>query len=261
VLEERKELVQKIPCIVFSHEDMEFVKGPPEMQRWFFNQTCSMIQPGYLESLRTYGKLLKSRNAVLKDGRTDLLEVFDHQLAIEGIRLQSERKKILEVFNSVFAGIFHQVSELDSPVFIEYKASWNTDDPLEIMSILKRRKEYDLQLRTTTTGPQRDKFIFRYKNQDFSTLASTGQFRLMSLVLRSAQAQLLIQEKKKKPIFLLDDVLLELDDTKRKRFLETLPSFDQAFYTFLPDEPVKEYIKGNKITFNVKNGRFYEESS
>ena len=260
VLEDRRELVETIPCVVFSHEDMEFVKGPPEMQRWFFNQTCSMINSEYLDSLRTYSKLVKTRNAVLKDGRTDLLEVYNHQLAVQGIELQKVRKKTLEAFNQIFAEVFPYVSGLDEPVWIEYKPSWNSDDPLEVLSFLEKRRNYDLQLKTTTSGPHRDKFIFRYQGQDFSLIASTGQIRLVSLVLRSAQAQLLAQTRQKEPVFLIDDVLLELDDGKRKRFLETLPKFSQAFYTFLPDEHIKEYIQGDRITYSVKQGTFYEES-
>jgi len=259
-LEDRRELVETIPCVVFSHEDMEFVKGPPEMQRWFFNQTCSMMNSDYLDSLRSYSKIVKTRNAVLKDGRTDLLDVYNHQMVIEGLFLQNERKKTLEAFNNVFSQVYPYVSGLDEPVSIEYKPSWNSEDSLEILALLEKRRNYDLHLKTTTSGPHRDKFIFRYKGQDFSLLASTGQFRLISLVLRSAQAQMLAQQRNKEPIFLIDDVLLELDDKKRKKFLETLPTFSQAFYTFLPDEHVKEYIQGDRITYSVQNGIFYEES-
>jgi DNA replication and repair protein RecF len=58
----------------------------------------------------------------------------------------------------------------------------------------------------------------------------------------------------KKPILLLDDVLLELDPEKRRRFLEALPEYDQAFYTFLPEEPYQRYQKSDTLVYQVQNG-------
>jgi DNA replication and repair protein RecF len=64
------------------------------------------------------------------------------------------------------------------------------------------------------------------------------------------------------PILLLDDVLLELDPGKRKRFLELLPgrgSGAQAFFTFLPGEPWTEYSGGDTIAYKVSDGGFTDK--
>jgi DNA replication and repair protein RecF len=62
----------------------------------------------------------------------------------------------------------------------------------------------------------------------------------------------------KKPVLLLDDVLLEMDSEKRRRFLSVLPAYDQAFYTFLPDEPYQNYRKEDTLVYTVKNGMLYK---
>jgi DNA replication and repair protein RecF len=59
----------------------------------------------------------------------------------------------------------------------------------------------------------------------------------------------------KKPVLLLDDVLLELDGEKRLKFISVLPEYDQAFYTFLPEEPYTKYRKDNTIIYRMKNGK------
>ena len=67
------------------------------------------------------------------------------------------------------------------------------------------------------------------------------------------------EAKPRWPILLLDDVLLELDVGKRRRFLELLPppgQGAQAFFTFLPEEPWTEYANGDTIVYKVHNGRF-----
>jgi DNA replication and repair protein RecF len=90
---DRKDLLSIAPTIVFCHEDMEFVSGTPERRRWFFDQTLSLYDPVYLEDLRRYRRVLKSRNAVLRDnmqktgGIDTVLDALDPQLAEYGLKL------------------------------------------------------------------------------------------------------------------------------------------------------------------------------
>ena len=125
---------------------------------------------------------------------------------------------------------------------------------------LQDRLPRDLAMKTTTSGPHRDKFFFFHQDQDFIGVASTGQMRLMSLLLRLSQASMVQKLGGKNPVLLLDDVLLELDFDKRKRFLANLPDYEQAFFTFLPDEQVAEYLKNDALCYRVEKGRFHEAS-
>jgi DNA replication and repair protein RecF len=58
----------------------------------------------------------------------------------------------------------------------------------------------------------------------------------------------------KNPMLLLDDVLLEMDGEKRRRFLSVLPGYDQAFYTFLPEEPYQRYRREDTLVYTVEGG-------
>lgn len=260
LIQDRAELVSIVPCVIFCHEDIDFVKGPPELQRWFFNQTCSMIDANYLQHLRRYTRVLKSRNQVLKDGRRDLLPIYDEQLVEEGLVLRGYRQGAIDLVNQAVARIFHAVSDLKKDFKIQYRPNWaEALDKEQAMEELQRRRDQDLAQRTSTSGPHRDRFNFVYDGADFTHIASTGQFRLISLIMRAAQAEILHSQRGKKPVLLVDDVLLELDDDKRKKFLACLPEFSQAFYTFLPDEHLRQYIQGDKTTFLVKDGEFHEK--
>jgi DNA replication and repair protein RecF len=63
---DRKELIQNIPCVVFSHSDMQIIIGPPYLQRRFFNQTLSIYDIVFIDLLRKYKKILLFRNRILK---------------------------------------------------------------------------------------------------------------------------------------------------------------------------------------------------
>ncbi|MDR2746499.1 MAG: DNA replication/repair protein RecF, partial [Treponema sp.] len=84
--------------------------------------------------------------------------------------------------------------------------------------------------------------------------ASTGQRRLLALLLRIAQARRFSETTGRNPVLLLDDVLLELDPEKRRKFLSILPDYDQAFYTFLPEEPYERYRKSDTVVYYVSDG-------
>ena len=92
-IQDRKELINTIPCILFCHDDMRFATGEPECRRFFIDQSLTLYDSSYIDDLRNYKKILKSRNQILKNHEYQMLEVFDSQLAQFGIKIQQKRKK------------------------------------------------------------------------------------------------------------------------------------------------------------------------
>jgi DNA replication and repair protein RecF len=263
--EDRKELLSIVPCVVFCHEDMEFVAGSPERCRWFFDQALSLYDPVYLDDLRGYRKVLKSRNSVLKDYRQGhntnpepLLDALDQQAASYGFRLMEKRETAARLFSTVFAQLFEQVSGITG-MTVQYNPSWKVSCADEAVALLQKRRSADMATGVSLSGPHRDRYIFNLDGREFAGNASTGQRRLLALLLRVAQARRYRETTGRNPILLLDDVLLEMDGEKRRRFLAALPDYDQAFYTFLPEEPFQHYRTGDTLVYYVKQGRIETE--
>ncbi len=254
---DRKELVERFPCIVFCHEDISFVSGAPENRRRFFNQTMSLNSPVFVDLLRRYNHVIRLRNAAVRSGQFDTLPVFDQQAAAAGLDIVRRRRETVEEFNETFSSLFAYVSGIEDRVTIRYSPSWKGCDSIDsVVEVLNKKREIDRMMMTTTSGPHRDRFVFVYRDRDFSRTASTGQLRLLSLVLRVAQAVHFCAVSRGRPLLLLDDVLLELDPEKRRRFIEVLPEYDQAFFTFLPDERYDRYRRGDTVVYRVASGRF-----
>jgi len=264
--EDRRELLSIAPSIVFCHEDMEFVSGSPERRRWFFDQTLSLYDPVYLEDLRRYRRVLKSRNTILRDNALGklaenpepVLDALDPQFAMYGIKLIEKREKAAEEFSALFSSLYEEVSGIKG-IKVRYIQSWKNPEPCELLSDyivdrLKQRRSSELAAGLSLCGPHRDRYQFAHNGNDFTIRASTGQKRLLALLLRAAQARRYSAVTGQNPILLLDDVLLEMDGEKRKRFLSVLPAYDQAFYTFLPEEPYQRYQKEDTLVYNVING-------
>ena len=266
--EDRRELLSITPTIVFCHEDMEFVSGSPERRRWFFDQTLSLYDTVYLDDLRRFKKVLKTRNTILREHANKrlqenpepVLDALEPQFAMYGLKLTEKREKAVQEFSSLFSALYEEVSGI-SGIKVDYFNTWRkmagdadiikADD---VVSFLKERRAHDMTAGVSLSGPHRDRYVYSRDGTDFVIRASTGQRRLLALLLRAAQSCRFSVESGLNPVLLLDDVLLEMDGDKRQRFLSILPAYDQAFFTFLPDEPYQRYKKDATLIYNVKNG-------
>ncbi len=258
---DRKDLIYCLPCIVFSHDDIEFVRGEPENRRRFFDQTMTMYDPVFFDDLRRYKMVLKQRNAAIKDQRTELLDIYDQKLATYGLQIMRSRRAVANSFSAIFPDIYNAVSQDDRRIDIVYRPSWSEELGYEaVIGKLFDQRETDLKMNTTTSGPHRDRFLITDRNGLFTSSASTGQMRLASLVFRSAQASFYRQKTGQNPIFLIDDVLLELDTQKRARYLSYLGHYNQAFFTFLPEEKyfgsMFDITGDETIMYTVREGCF-----
>jgi DNA replication and repair protein RecF len=230
--QDRKDLPELVPCIIFCHEDMEFVSGSPERRRWFFDQSLSLYDPVYLEDLRRYRRVLRSRNALLRENfnrvnftrdHESMLQSLDTQLVSYGVRLMEKRESAAELFSQVFTLLYGEVSGIDG-ISIRYVSSWKEKDEGRITALLVEKREAELAAGVSLSGPHRDRYSFvRNRTVEFAGNASTGQRRLLALLLRIAQARRFSDMTGKKPVLLLDDVLLEMDGEKRRKFLSVMP--------------------------------------
>ncbi len=145
---DRKELVDTIPCVLFNHDDLDFATGSPDRKRFFIDQSLSMYDSSYIDLLRTFKKVLKTRNLVLKERNTGILDVLDAQLAESGMAVIRKRSSTIRDFNRVFARLYGEVSGIDN-VNIEYSPSWKVDTPDKVLVQLAEKREFDLTMGTS----------------------------------------------------------------------------------------------------------------
>lgn len=255
LINDRKILIEGTPCIVFCHEDIAYVRGSPEKRRQFFDQTLSFFDAVYIDLYRAYRRILRERNEALKTGAHDLIDIYDEQMANYGIELQKRRFECVQKFNSSFGILFKTISRIEEELSIKYRPSWDSvDETADAIRLLQNNRRKDVLHMTTTSGPHRDDFVFEMKEKNFARYASTGQTRLCSLVLRVAQSNFILVETGKRPILLIDDVLLELDQKKRSAFIQNLPSYEQILFTFLPDENFLAFRQRDTLVYFVEDG-------
>lgn len=266
-INDRKELINTIPCILFCHDDLRFATGEPEARRFFIDQSLSLYDSTYIDEIRNYKKVLKSRNQILKEHNYEMLDVYDSQLAQYGLIIQDRRKKAIFQFNQIFGKLFEEITGIDG-VSISYHPSWREIEQenekifpasQDILRLLYNNREKDINLESTSSGPHRDRIDFVKDHHLFVPTASTGQCRLISLILRVAQAIYYTRASGLRPVLLMDDVLLELDPDKRAKLTGLLPEYEQLFCTFLPGEPYERYMHDTTKVYKIEKGEWYEQ--
>ncbi len=250
-----KELISTIPCILFYGDDIEFAVGVPARKRFFIDQSVSLCNSDYLDQLVKYNKILRSRNIVMEQKKINLIDSIDQMFAPIALYITAERSKMIKAYNENFAELYEKISGV-SGVEIVYRPTVKVETEAELLVKLAEQRHSDLKERTTAIGPHRDKIHFIKDGKPFIEKASNGQRRLLSLVLRILQAKEYSRVTNRKPVFLMDDIMLELDPEKRTKFMALLPEYEQLFCTFLPGEPYKNYQKEKTKIYFVEDGTF-----
>jgi len=138
----------------------------------------------------------------------------------------------------------------------------NNVEPTEFLDRLRKWRERDFALGSTSVGVHKDDLAFLLNGNDARVYASQGQKRTISLSLKLAEIELIKAETGEKPVLLLDDVLSELDDSRQKELINGITDI-QTLITCTGVNLIKKGLtEGDNVTvFNVDNGRIFGEKN
>lgn len=254
--------------VMFAPEDLNLVKGSPQVRRRFIDMEIGQVQPIYIYHLGQYQKVLKQRNHLLKDlqrkkhsDRT-MLQVLTDQL-IEHAALIIEKRFIFLDLLQKWAQPIHQgISRGLEKLEITYQASIHVSEELnkaKIVNIYHEKfaevENREVERGTTLIGPHRDDLVFSVNGKDVQTYGSQGQQRTTALSLKLAEIELIHSEVGEYPILLLDDVLSELDDFRQSHLLHTIQGKVQTFVSTTSVNGIQHETLEKAELFRIENGK------
>ena len=233
------DFIREFHCVIFSPEDRMLTGGSSGYRRKFFDILISTVEPEYLHRLSCYSRALLQRNRALKQNFR-LGSAFDMELA-ENAPFIAERRacyagKLAVAINTLLAG--------KSYVDVIYKSD-TPETPEQFLKLLHSRRESELRRCCTMTGIHLDEVEIIFNGKPLRTFGSTGQIRLISLLMKLAQFQMFRHGSSAPVTVLADDITGELDESNFKLFLETIKGADQCFFTFASQIP--EQLRGGQI--------------
>lgn len=263
------ELVGMVNSVLFTADDIQLVFGPPAGRRRYLDILISQADNQYLKGLQRYQRVVQQRNQLLRlvrDGRAraDELEFWDGELVREGAWLTWKRHEAMKTLYSWCAQRHRDLSGTDEEVRLEYRPSVPVAEDSNAVEknfrdSLAASQAKERATAVTAAGPHRDDFSLLIDGVDMGTFASRGQARTIALTLRLAEAAYLSAVRHEAPIILLDDVLSEMDASRRLRVMEQVTQYQQVLITTTDLEPVRDFFGPAASYFRVGEGKVYRE--
>ena len=253
--------ISNMNIIIFYPEDLELIKGSPNIRRRFLNLELSQLYSNYLTITSDYNKLLKMRNDCLKSDIKDenYFDILTEYLINKAILIYKMRKKFIDKINEKIKSIFFDISGLDN-FYIKYKTSIEFENFEEdyLKTIMREKfkniRNQELKFKSTLIGPHRDDLEFYIEDLNLKFYGSQGQQRMAILSLKLSEIEIFKKYKGYNPILLLDDVFSELDENKKNNLLKYIDSEIQTIITTTDLNNIDKSIIDKSKIIRIKQG-------
>jgi DNA replication and repair protein RecF len=228
------DLAKIVNVVLFEPKDVMFFRGSPKVRRNFLDISISKKSALYFDYISRYEKVLKERNDLLKSENPDklLLEATTEMLVKLSGSIVSYREMYVKDINDILIKITRVLAGVCENIELVYKpfVPNNKDFSKNALQAFKRAEENDIKKKVTTIGIHREDISLNLNGRDISEFGSQGENRLVALALKISP-YFLIEDKDKRPIIVLDDVMSELDQSHRQKLITFLKKFEQVFIT------------------------------
>jgi DNA replication and repair protein RecF len=265
VLQTARELMGVLPAVLFTPGDLNIVSEGPNHRRRLMDMTLCQLYPTYITALSAYNKIQRQKQKMLSKRNTnridiDLLSVYNVQLAKYGASIITKRARFMEEFKQIASQFHGHLSRGKENLTLRYKTVSAVTDPNSEEPIINSQLSKHFAIRLPQeiacgfciTGPHRDNILLYADEIELKVYGSQGQSRTAAIALKMAEREYLKNKLSEPPLLLLDDVLSELDESRRRMILSRLNE-GQIFITGCENRRTK-LTQGRVI--RVKNGTF-----
>ena len=261
------DLLGNLNAVFFGSVELGIVSGEPSLRRRYLDLELSQISPKYVYNLASYKKVLEQRNRLLKDLRdrpikNNGLEAWTDQLVQLGSALMEKRQFFLENIAPMANEKHRYLTAQQESLEVRYLPSIEVESGANperfttaFFDAFKRAEQEELRRGLTLVGPHRDDLQFFINGKDARAFGSQGQQRTVALALKLAEYGLMESHVGEAPILLLDDVLSDLDDARRKCLLEHVEAHGQTFITCTNTRAFPKSALDSASAFQVTSGK------
>ncbi len=260
------ELIGQINAVQFSARDLELIYGTPTLRRRYLDILISQLDNRYLRALQRYQRVIYQRNHLLRgvrEGRSEMgeLEFWDEELVEQARYIMAQRIETVRRLSELTAPIHGELTSQRESLQLVYRPSVELGEDTseeaiarELRATMNEQRRREVAQGATVVGPHRDDVEIIVDGKNAGTYASRGQSRTIILAMKLAEARYLRTRRQIEPILLLDDVLSELDSTRRDHVLDTASQCEQCFITATDVEPIEQRVLSQMTRFVVQQG-------
>ncbi|MBQ9079619.1 MAG: DNA replication/repair protein RecF [Clostridia bacterium] len=260
------DMIGSLSSVLFCPEHLSVVKEGPAMRRNYLDIAISQLRPVYISALQRYTKVLKQRNKLIRDAEDDrrtfneTIDFWSDQLAAEAATIARLRVEYLRRARVLVASFFSDMTGgREVPELIYAGSSHDEEDmyldaaatKAKYLKLLSENHDREIGAGTTLWGIHKDDITINLNDHPARVFASQGQQRSIALAMKLSEGEICREERGEYPIFLLDDVLSELDAGRRNYLINEIKG-RQVIMTTCETLPV-----GDAKVIKVDGGRYY----
>jgi len=239
------EAIGELAVVSFFPEDVQLLAEAPSARRRYLDAMVGQVQRRHRSETREYQRVLEQRNSLLRALRADTrpgpgeppvmeLGFWDSELIRLAASISLRRLETVRELVAPFRAAATRFSGADS-LSLAYASQVEGDTVDEraeaYRALLWQKRERELWQGTTLVGPHREDLAVSALGRSLPTFASRGEQRSAVLSLKLAEAAWIRERVGELPVFLLDDVLSELDPGRRNALVDALPEGAQTLIT------------------------------
>ena len=257
-----RDLLGCFHAVIFTPDHLNLIKEGPHKRRNFLDMALCSLDLKYTDQLLNYQKIIKNRNALLRQCRerpemADMLEIWDEKLAEAGAYIALARREYIDRLSEYAKNYYSEISDGAEKLKLIYLNQF-TKDPatqeeyrrLMLDRLLKMRRT-DIEMGQTMSGIHKDDILMLLSGKSMKFFASQGQIRSAVLAIKLGEAQCITAKVGTEPVLLLDDILSELDG-KRQKFIFRRMEGRQTLLSTCELGKIRQ--KGDKV-FRIKEGK------
>lgn len=271
-MDRMSDIVGSFRAVLFCPEHLSLIKDGPAERRNYMDVAISRMYPMYMHSLQTYHSVLKQRNALLKQAVFDrrsfdaTVELWSERLAEEAAVIAEARLKFIRRANGYVAACFSEMTgDREQPTMVyDGSSGQNEEEYLDreatkkkYMELLMASHDREIAAGATLWGIHKDDLDIRLNGKSARIYASQGQQRSLALAMKLAEGEICREEFGDDPVFLFDDVLSELDASRRDFLIRRIKD-KQVILTTCESETL--FSLDDARIIRVENGNYSEMS-
>lgn len=231
-----------VPSVVFTPDDLSIVKGTSRNKRKALDNLGFQINVNYAKVVKDYEQIIRQKNKLLKEEKdATFLDSINEVVLTCGTQLLCYRLRLFQVIKPYVESCYKEISGNNEECELHYISCW--DEELTLYEInkekfrsaleneQKEKQKQEEQRGLSIVGPHSDKIVFLINGKDASNFGSQGQQRSLVLAWKISEAKVIQGILGVDPILLLDDVMSELDSTRRKQLTKFALQGMQTFIT------------------------------
>ena len=245
------ELTRLLPHVLIEPSSHLLVSGPPEGRRKYLDWCVFHVKRGYLLLWRRYNRVLKQRNAALRQSNAMMVESLDPQLIELGEQLHLARSEHASALSATLQKTLPKFNKMLNEIKLSYRKGWTGES---LASAVQDSLIRDTERGATGPGPHRADLYLTLARAPAKERLSRGEQKTLTAAMVLAQAEL-ICESGEPPILLLDDPSSELDDDHLGKLLAAALELGlQTWLTNTDMSPVVASCGADYALFHVKHG-------